>query len=620
MTHENTNMSHENFYILFQRISENPTLKYGHSKDICISMGIDIVKHTSDINHQDDILNKLLFLFPEHAPLYYQMGMIFKQINPQRAMMWFNLANQKAPSDYQILVELSLLLVKSGLFAAFFDLNKGGIFENIIYKRKDNYEFLEIYVNAAQPNLIYRHVIPCLQKMIQHRCQRPAANSDEKREKWWAYHHLGFAYIANGFIDKAIEHTTKAVDLANKFDLGIHAKLLSFQNMLAFYDFEYHDQKENFNRYLQINTYLPNVTSMFTSNIFLKDRIRIGYVSSDFVGHPVSNFILPILKNHKREQFDIYVFTNTTKVDDSLSDYKSYAIESMDGKTAAKFIYDKKIDVLIDLNGHTVKNRLDVFALNPAPIQMTYLGYPNTTGLKSIKYRITDAVADDPATSQPYSEELIRLPTCFLLFQSIRYKTPCEQMREIDPNRIVLGALNKEKKNSPSVLSTWGNILRECPSTILVIKLETMDIADERKEFYTKALGGVDASRIIMWNKLSNEDYNTMFSKIDVLLDTYPYSGTTTTCETLFHSVPVVTMKHKDYHCHNVSTSIMTQCGLSELVASSPQEYVDLVKDLVADPQRIEEYKRTIHDKFVTGMNVENFMRGYEDAIMRCLV
>ena len=608
------------FYNLYYEMIENPASlnsSYGGAAAAAriIDIGMNTMHQSQDINTKDDILNKLLLLFPDNTEIYYQKGLLFKDIAPQRAMAWFKMCFNITPDKYENLVELSILLIKSGMLNVFMTLNKNGLFENIIYKRPNNYEFLEVYINAFQPRLLYKHVIPCFLKMIEQRCKKPAVTPEEKRGKWWVYHHLGFAYIVNGSSKKAIEYTTKALDLADKFDLGIHAKLLSYQNMVAFYDFDYHDQMENFRRYLKINDYLPNVRDMFRHAPRAGKKIRVGYVSSDFVDHPVSNFILPILRNHNREHFEVFVFTNTKNVNEQLQarSYNSYAIEDMDGKTAAKFIHQKNIDVLIDLNGHTVKNRLDIFAYNPAPVQMTYLGYPNTTGLTSIKYRITDTVADNPYTSQPYSETLIRLPTCFLLYQSIRYHNVCDP-KEIDPKRIILAGLNKEKKNSLHVLRTWGTILRECPNAFLVIKLETMDIMDERVEYYEKVLD-VDKSRFQLWNKLKNDDYDNMFSEIDILLDTYPYSGTTTTCETLLHSIPVVTMKHKDYHCHNVSASILTQSGLSELVAGSPEEYIALVKYLVYHPEKIREYKRTIHSKFKKGMNVENFMAGYEAAI-----
>ena len=176
-------------------------------------------------------------------------------------------------------------------------------------------------------------------------------------------------------------------------------------------------------------------------------------------------------------------------------------------------------------------------------------------------------------------------------------------------------ALNKEKKNSVHVLSSWKRIMKECPNTTIMIKMETFDNVEERTEFYKRHLD-IDASRMIIFTKLMNHDYDVLFTRIDIVIDTYPYTGTTTTCETLYNSVPIVTMKHRDYHCHNVSASILVNSDLPELVTSTPDEYVDKVKELVNNPHLIDEYKRTIHDKFTKGMDPVEFMRDYDKVLV----
>jgi predicted O-linked N-acetylglucosamine transferase (SPINDLY family) len=608
------------FNNLYNDITKSPSLKKQGFKEKICNIGLEFIKMKSEVlDRKHEIITKLIFLFPEEADLYFHMGHIFVKTSPLSSLMWFRLCYEKKPTDYDNLCEYGTLLVKNGMHELFWELDKDDLFSDIIHKKKDNYRFLELYVNSKQPNLMYKDVMTCFEKMIQSRGKNAAKTEAEKNEKWWAYHHAGFGYVCVADIPKALQRTQKALDLANKFEMSNFYKLLSFQNLVAFHDFEYNDHKENFRLYQQVENYMPTITDLFTHNrpLHNKKKISIGYVSSDFIEHPVSNFILPILKNHKREHFDIFLFSNGRKEEDFdniVTDCNIFIIENMNDKEAAKLIYKNNIDVLIDLNGHTVRNRLDIFAYNPAPIQMTYIGYPNTTGMKSIQYRITDSIVDPIDSCQPYSEELIRLNTCFLLFESIHYTRPCVPKR-VDSTRIVLGALNKEKKNSLYVLETWKRILQECPNTVIIIKMETFDNRDERFRYYSEILG-VDESRLEIWNKLPNPEYNNMFSKIDILLDTYPYSGTTTTCEALFHSVPVVTMTHKDYHCHNVSASLMKNCGLDKLVTRTPQEYIDVVKNLVEFPEKIEEYKRTIHTRFVNSMNKENFMREYEKAII----
>ena len=267
-------------------------------------------------------------------------------------------------------------------------------------------------------------------------------------------------------------------------------------------------------------------------------------------------------------------------------------------------IYDDQIDILFDLNGHTEGSRLDVFALNPAPVQITYMGYPNTTGLKSMHYRLTDNISDHPDTMQPYSEKLIYLPSFFLLFKSIIQVVPVVP-RKTDET-VYLGSLN-------DVLRAWKEIMKNNKNTKIIIK--TNGLID-RNEYYKNELD-VQGDRLILLNKsLSNDEYIDLFSKIDILLDTFPYSGTTTTCNALYNSIPVITLYNKDIHSHNVSSSILIRCGFPELVAQTFQEYVDKTTTLIKNIAQIDVYKATIGHAFNKYMNASQFMRSYEETLI----
>jgi len=183
----------------------------------------------------------------------------------------------------------------------------------------------------------------------------------------------------------------------------------------------------------------------------------------------------------------------------------------------------------------------------------------------------------------------------FLLYDSVNQETPLVPRKTKDV--IFLGALNNEKKNSKVVLETWRKILQECPDTKLLIKLEAYDDLEERREYYMNRLN-VKKDRLLLIIKTTNEGYNKLFTMVDILLDTFPYSGTTTTCNALYNSVPVVTLYNKDCHAHNVSSSILRNAGLDELVTETTEQYIDLVKTLVGDVGRINEYKRTIGPRF----------------------
>jgi predicted O-linked N-acetylglucosamine transferase (SPINDLY family) len=281
------------------------------------------------------------------------------------------------------------------------------------------------------------------------------------------------------------------------------------------------------------------------------------------------------------------------------------------------YIYNNQIDILIDLDGYTSSNHLEIFSKHPAPIQMTYLGYPNTLGLDFIEYRITDNYADDAKSLQIFSEKLLRMPRCFLLFKSVIQSTPIPY-RSVDPTCIVLGSLNRENKTTDDVLSVWKRTLEALPNTKLLIKLDGIDSLEERKERYITHLG-VPEERLILIEKCDNDEYLTLYHRIDILLDTFPYSGTTTSCNALYNSIPVVTMFHKNYHAHNVTSSILINCGFKELITYSKDDYVNKVIELCNTPEKINEYKKTIGKPFSELMNPTEFMKDYEQIFINLM-
>tara|TARA_R110002050_G_scaffold160395_1_gene289800 strand:- start:580 stop:1320 length:741 start_codon:yes stop_codon:yes gene_type:complete len=206
-------------------------------------------------------------------------------------------------------------------------------------------------------------------------------------------------------------------------------------------------------------------------------KIRVAYISPDFFTHSVSYFIEAILKYADKERFEVFCYANVVKEDTKTALLKSFVPEenwkAVSGKAAeavANLIRDDKIDILVELTGHTAGNRLDVVARKPAPIQVTMIGYPNTTGLPTVDYRITDGVADPPNTSQKFVEKLVRLPECFLCY------TPTKEPIEISPapclnnNFITFGSFNNLAKITDEVLCMWASVLIAVPKSILLLK------------------------------------------------------------------------------------------------------------------------------------------------------
>jgi len=617
----------QEFISLHNHILQNPKLKEQIGKTL-YNVGINLVtSQNDDITLKEIVLMKLIFIFPEDSNLYFMLGELFKNVNFEKALIWYKICYQIDNTHKNNIIQLIKTLFENGLTNQVFEIVKFDSSEkNIFNKLLDDDVFLGLYARCNFQQLYYKNGVQYLLKLIKQNSSKTCNTQEEKRVKWTNYHDLGYIYCAMGDIENSLQYTNKAIDFANKFNLNTQDKLLSFSNSLCYSEYYYANNETLFKQYLKINDYLPNkpsfnfelrkqnIKSSSLENI--NRKIKIGYLSSDFTYHAVANFLVPILKNHDKNKFDIILYANLKEFNSPIFtslNLRYYIINHLNDLEAANLINKHEIDILFDLNGHTVNNRLGVFTYNPAPLQVTYLGFPNTTGLKSIKYRIVDSTTDPVSSSQKYSETLIRLPKCFLLYKSINQETPIIPKKT--NNQVILAAINKENKNSKNALETWKIILKECPKTKLLIKLETFDNNEERMQYYSEKLG-VDEKRLIIVNKLDNNEYNNLFSKIDVLLDTFPYSGTTTTCNALFNSIPVVSLYNENSHAHNVSCSLLVNSGLSELVANSQEEYVNIVKTLVSNTSKIDEYKKNIKEKFKNLMEPKQFMETYEEVLV----
>ena len=627
------------FLNAYNQLIQNPKSKPQIGTYV-LNQGLTALKATYDIAAKEDILLKLLFIYSELPQLYYEMGNIFKGQNQIKAITWYKMCYQIDPTHHENIIELIKTLFENGVTKQVFEIIDPIKNIPVFQKLMDDVRFLGTYSRCNFQQLYYKNGVLCLLKLIKKASNKPCLTKDEKVTKWSNYHDLGYVFCAMGEIEKSLQYTNKAVDLANKFNLDMWNKLLSFSNSLCYADFLYADNEEIFQQYLKINDYLPDKPGfMFESRKKLIKsmnqsmnqsmsqsmnqsknnnvrKIKIGYLSSDYMYHAVANFIIPILKNHDTTKFEIILYASQQEFNAEIFtnlNIPHHMIKDLSDKDAATLINKHGIDILFDLNGHTVNNRLGIFTFHPAPIQIAYLGFPNTTGLKSIQYRITDSTTDSPNSKQRYSEQLLKLPKCFLLYKSINQDSPITPRKT--KGKIILGAINKENKNSNAALETWKIILRDCPNANILIKLETFDNNEERMEFYSSKLE-VGRDRIIIINKLQNDEYNKLFSMVDVLLDAFPYSGTTTTCNALFNSIPLVSLYHDNYHAHNVSCSLLINSGLPELVARSKDEYINKIKDLVNNPEQIETYKKTIRGKFLKLMEPGPFMKDYEQILV----
>lgn len=332
-------------------------------------------------------------------------------------------------------------------------------------------------------------------------------------------------------------------------------------------------------------------------------RLRIGYVSPNFSRHSAGYFIEPVIRYHDREQFEVFCYYAHAKSDDVTARFRAMAdgwrdIPKTDGSELAAMVRADGIDVLVDLAGHSKANRLAAFAHKAAPLQVTWLGYPDTTGLPAIDLRITDAIADPvPQADAVNSERLVRIAGGFLCYQPPADSPPVAD--HVNPaSAVVFCSFNNIAKLNAGMVRLWSAILEAVPGSRLVLKsaplnfAETADRVLESFEAFGIAAGRVEVRGWIA----EREQHLHLYDGVDIALDTYPYNGTTTTCEALWMGVPVVT-RAGSVHMSRVGASLLHAAGLDTLVAHDAQGYVDIAVALANDVARRRELRATLRQR-----------------------
>ena len=320
-------------------------------------------------------------------------------------------------------------------------------------------------------------------------------------------------------------------------------------------------------------------------------RLRIGYVSPNLSRHSVGYFIEPVIRCHDRRRFEVFCYYNHALSDDATRRMREAAdgwrdVAGCDDESIARMVRDDRIDILFDLAGHSKGNRLGAFACRPAPLQMTWLGYPDTTGLAAVDFRITDRTADPaPAAEQRHTETLLRIDDCFLCYQP-PVDAPPVQPRE-PSTAVVFSSFNNIAKVNAVTIRLWGRILAGVPGSRLALKSSSLNFPDTVDRLLDALeCGGVDPARVDLRGWIGErQQHLDAYSHIDIALDTFPYNGTTTTCEALWMGVPVVTLAG-EVHMSRVGASLLHSAGLDQLIALDEAEYVRIAIELAHDAAR----------------------------------
>lgn len=349
-------------------------------------------------------------------------------------------------------------------------------------------------------------------------------------------------------------------------------------------------------------------------------RLRIGYVAGEFYYHPTGRFLVPLIERRDHSEFEVVCYSVGVIANATTDQLKAAAdgwreAKAMKETELADLVHRDRIDILIDLSGHSGSSRLPVFALQPTPVQATWLGYLNTTGLTRIQYRISDANCDPPGlTERLHTEELVRLPHCQWCYRPFVIADVAPAAPNETNGFMTFGSFTQIAKLMERTLSLWARILREVPDSRLVIAgVPEGRIRGELLD--ALARDGVHSSRVTLSPFVQGQAYFRSFDRVDIALDTSPYSGGTTTCDALWMGVPVLTMPGSRSTSRSAA-SILRTVGLEDWIAASPEDYVRRAVQFASERETIAGLRRSLRERMRGSplMQEARFARNMEQA------
>jgi protein O-GlcNAc transferase len=333
-------------------------------------------------------------------------------------------------------------------------------------------------------------------------------------------------------------------------------------------------------------------------------QLRIGYVSGDFRRHPVGYFIDPVIEYHDRSKFSVTCYSTVARRDDLTDRIAARAdawrmVADLDDAGLAAAIRADGIDILVDLSGHTRGARLLAFARRPAPVQLTWLGYLDTTGLDAIDFIIVDPLFLSAAARQYLSEAPLVLPHSYLCYRPPEYAPDVTRLPALSSRALRFGCFNKLGKLNDAVFSLWAKVLTAVPDSILVLKTHGLAHQGSREWIIARfAAHGIEAARLELLRGAPHAGLLAAYGEIDVALDTFPYTGGLTTLEALWMGVPVITLAG-DTLLGRMGVTCLGNAGLAEFVAKTPDEYVEIARRCAFDRPRLAELRTNMRSRLL---------------------
>ena len=426
-----------------------------------------------------------------------------------------------------------------------------------------------------------------------------------------AYFDLGQILVTVGKFEKAIKNFQKVINLKPNFTSAYNNIFFTLLYM----------EKNNHEFFLSLAKKFRSSLKIIDQNLLLKyqfenkpKKLRIGFVSGDFWEHPVGYILLDTLKNLKNKNLELIGYSNFSKKDNFNIKLKSHfnnwrVIENKEDIEVVNQIRKDKINILFDLSGHSAKNRLSVFINKPAPIQISWGGYPGFIGIPEIDYVIGDPYVTPKKENKYFSEKVFLLPNIWMCFTVPEIEVKIKELPAINNKYITFGSFNNLSKINEEVVSLWSRILKAVPKSKIFLKSHVLNDSCFKKlisNYFEK--NNINIDSLILEGRSSRNEYLDCYNKIDIALDPFPWSGGISTFEAIWMGVPVLTKKGHNKFVSHQTESINHNSGMSDWIAKDENEYLAKAIKFASDVNELAKIRKNLRQKTLKSPSFNTFL------------
>lgn len=548
-------------------------------------MMLEVLYSSKKFNELETEAQKLIQKYPNVAPLLNILGFAFHKQGRLKI----------AAKNYEqaISIDPKFVFAHNNLGNVFKDLGK---FDEALSKYQHSIRLNPNYAEAHyNQGLVYRKIRKYNEsiKSFQYAVKIKSDYLD-------AYFDLGQVFVTVGKFEEAIQNFQKVIDLKPDFSSAYNNIFFTLLYM----------KKNNHEFFLSLAKKFRLSQKTIDKNLLLKyqfenkpKKLRIGFVSGDFWEHPVGFILLDTLKNLKNKNVELIAYSNFSKKDDFSIKLRSHfnnwhEIENKEDIEVVNQIRKDRINILFDLSGHSAKNRLPVFMNKPAPIQISWGGYPGFIGIPEIDYVIGDPHVTPEKENKYFTEKVFLLPNIWICFTAPKFEVKIEEIPAVKNKYITFGSFNNLSKINEEVVSLWSRILKAVPKSKFFLKSHVLNDSYFKKLVVNNfEKNNISADTIILEGRSSRNEYLACYNKIDIALDPFPWSGGISTFEAIWMGVPVLTKKGHNKFVSHQTESINHNSGMSDWIAKDENEYLAKAIKFASDVNELAKIRKNLRQK-----------------------